>query len=61
MKQISVRVSDEIHQKLKEKIVKEKTTVQSVMDKFIAIYLDEENMSIDDLLSATMKVYRESK
>lgn len=61
MKQISVRVSDEIHQKLKEKTVKEKTTVQSVMDKFIAIYLDEENMSIDDLLSATMKVYRESK
>lgn len=61
MKQISVRVSDEIHQKLKEKTVKEKTTVQSVMDKFIAIYLDEENMSIDDLLSAAMKIYQESK
>ena len=61
MKQISVRVSDEIHQKLKEKTVKEKTTVQSVMDKFIAIYLDEENMSIDDLLSAATKIYQESK
>lgn len=61
MKQISVRVSDEIHQKLKEKTVREKTTVQSVMDKFISIYLDEENMSIDDLLSAAVKIYQESK
>lgn len=61
MKQISVRVSDEVHQKLKEKTVREKTTVQSVMDKFIAIYLDEEDISIEELLSSAIKVYRESK
>lgn len=61
MKQISVRVSDEIHQRLKEKTVREKTTVQNVMENFITIYLDEDKMSIDDLLKAAVKVYRASR
>lgn len=60
MKQVSVRVSDEIHQQLKEKTVKEKTTVQAVMDSFIAIYLDND-LSIDDLVNAAIKVHQENR
>lgn len=61
MKQISVRVSDDMHQRLKEKTVREQTTVQRVLESFIEIYLDEDKMSIDDLLKAAIKVYRESR
>ena len=59
MKQVSVRVSDEVHQRLKEKTVKEKTTVQAVMDYFIAIYLDYD-LSIDDLTQAAIKIHRDN-
>lgn len=60
MKQVSVRVPDEIHQRLKEKTVREKTTVQTVMDSFIALYLDYD-FSIDDLFKAAVKLHRENR
>lgn len=60
MKQVSVRVTDEIHQQLKEKTVKEKTTVQAVMDSFIAVYLDYD-ISINDLLKAAIKIHQNNR
>ena len=41
MKQVSVRISEDIHQQLREKTVKEKTTVQDVMNSMIESYLNE--------------------
>ena len=43
MKQISVRVSDNMHQSLREKTVKDKTTAQSVLELLLAVYLDSED------------------
>jgi len=55
MKQISVRVSDNIHQALKEKTVKDRITVQKVLDLMIATYLDS-NDSYDEFRKKLMKI-----
>jgi len=42
IKQIIIRLSNEIHQQLKIKTIKENTSIQSLIENFIKKYVDEE-------------------
>ena len=41
IKSVIVRVSDDIHQKLKIKVLQDKTTIQALLEKFIEEYVNE--------------------
>jgi predicted HicB family RNase H-like nuclease len=41
MKQMIIRLDEQTHQKLKEKVVKDKTSVQQIITAFLVKYLKE--------------------
>ncbi len=54
IKQIIIRLPDEIHQKLKIKVLREGTSIQEVLSRYVEKYLD--NNESDDLIEEILCV-----
>ena len=49
IKQVVIRLSDDVHAKLKLKTVKENTSIQDVVERFIKFYVQAMSLSISIL------------